>query len=175
MQEQRIRKQQLCSLRGFSLDLEATHLMHGLRCQTKVRADGNTALSKKAYCVGQPCSALEFDHVRPCLHQFHGIIKCRCWRRIGAKRHVGHHQHVLIATGDARGMVGNLVKRHGQGRLMALTYHSQGVPDQDRIDTTAIHDSSKTRVITGQHGDFFTFIAHRLQRMPCHGFATGFG
>ncbi|MNT11234.1 hypothetical protein D3C72_1461030 [compost metagenome] len=169
MQRQCIVLQFRRAFRALALYFIAAQLVHGLRRQADMGADGDAALGEETHGFGQPGAAFDFDHVRASLHQ-DDSVRIGCFRRaVRAERQVGHDHGRLAAARDGRRVVGQFGHGDGQGGIVAIADHAERIADQQDLHAAAVHQGREAGVIAGQHGDLFAGGAQRGQRVDGHG------
>jgi hypothetical protein len=80
-----------------------------------------------------------------------------------AERHVAEYEGMLCAARHAGGVVNHVAQRNRQRGFVSLQHHAERIADQQHVYTLRFEQRGETRVITGQHGNFFALAAHGFQ------------
>ena len=72
-------------------------------------ANRNAALTEQVNRIGEPSTALEFDHLRARLHKNGGIIHRLHLCGVGHERHIGHQQRTVVAALNRFCVIGHII------------------------------------------------------------------
>ncbi|EOC44229.1 hypothetical protein NM2002004_2229 [Neisseria meningitidis 2002004] len=152
-------------LAAAPLNLVSAEGKHGLRGQTDVGTDRNTAHLQKFGRFRHPHTAFEFDHMRAGSHQFGGGGKrLLLTLLICTKRQIADNHRIFCTACYTFGVITHIAQADGQRRLPPLNRHSQRIPNQQHIHAGIVHQRGKTGFVSGQHSDF---LARRLHFLQC--------
>ena len=133
------------------LCLETAQDFDGLRRQSDMGHDRNTAVDKKPDGFGHALAALDFDGAAVSfLHDARRITEGDRWAfLIRAERHIDDDQGLPRAAHHGAPMHDHQVERHRQRRLEAMHHHAQAVADQKHV-AIGIGNGGRMGVIRGQ-------------------------
>ncbi len=166
-ESERIREQPLATTGITALDLEAAELVIALRRQADVAHDGNPRRDQLPDELRVNGAALELDRVTAAiLHQLPGV-----GHRLLERRLIRHERHVaddVSSPGSPRDratVIGHLVERHRQGRVVTLDDHAERIADQEDVRACFFEKPRKRGVIGSEHGDLLAFLFHLPERV----------
>src|SRR5690606_22048732 len=67
------------------------------------------------------------------------------------------------AAGDRSTVINDVLEGDGQGGLVALYDHAEGIADQQHINLTFVEKLREGGVVGSEHGDLLTALFHHLQ------------
>ncbi len=128
-----------------------------------MHADRHSTLVQQAHRLGQPGCAFDLEHMGAGLHQLGRAAQGLFSGGVGHEWQVGQDQCPVVAALDRRDVIGHVSGADGQGAVVSLQHHAQGVAYQQDFDACLAAGVGKGGVVAGQHGDFLTFLLEALQ------------
>jgi len=141
---------------GFSLDVVAAFLNHTLGEHAEVADHGNT-ISQDGLHHGKAFeAAFDFNGNGACISKKSSILEGERWGRAAAGRKIACDEGFLGTTSDGTCMMKHV--RHGDlGGIGVAEYdHSQGIADEEKIETTVIKKSRGWIIIGREAGETAT-------------------